>query len=388
MSAWVVFLKEVTDNLRDRRTLMSALIFGPVFGPVLFGYLMYFVINEKMDDVAKPLPISVIGGEFAPELLDQLRMNGIEIKPASSEPEALLAEDSETPVLVIPSDIYTAFRNGEAAMLRIFHDSANDKSSQRVSRLESALDAWGRKIAYLRLQLRGIAPDVIKPVSIEKVDIATESSRSALIFGMLPYFVLLSGILGCFYLAIDATAGERERGSLESLLSLPVPRQHLVIGKVLAATVFSAVSLALCVIIFALAMPYVGLETIGMSSVIRFKQVLAILAVSVPFAFFAAGLLTLVASFAKSYKEAQTYLSIVMLVPLIPVIIGSIVKPEISLKGALIPGFSQHLLIIEIIKGVEVSGHYLLASAGSTLILGALLSAGAIGLYRSERILG
>src|SRR5690606_2063653 len=131
-----------------------------------------------------------------------------------------------------------------------------------------------------------------------------------IIFSMLPYFVLLAGILGCFYLAIDATAGERERGSLESLLSLPVDRGQLVSGKILAAVLFSAVSLAITIGIFALAMPRIGLDAIGVNASLSLLQIAKILAATLPFSVFAAGLLTFVASFAKSYKEAQTYLSI------------------------------------------------------------------------------
>jgi sodium transport system permease protein len=115
---------------------------------------------------------------------------------------------------------------------------------------------------------------------------------------------------------------------------------------------------------------------------------MGIFAVSLPFTLFSAGLLTLVASYAKSYKEAQTYLSIVMLVPLIPVIIGTVTNADLSLTGVLIPGFSQHLLIMETIKGASVSGAYMLYSAGTTIAAGLLMIGGAVLLYRSERILG
>lgn len=387
-SMGIVALKEIRDNLRDRRTLLSALVFGPLFGPVLFAMMMKFVIDREMEEVNQPVPVTVVGAEHAPALVDQLGMHGADVTLSDETPEALLAADNELAVLRIPPDFAETLASGHRASVEVWHDAAKRKSDQRADRVADILEGWGNKIAALRLVARGVAPELVRPVIIDRQDVSTAASRSSLIFAMLPYFVLLAGILGCFYLAIDATAGERERGSLEPLLCLPVGRGKLVMGKILAAVAFSLASLALSIVMFSLAMPRIGLEAIGMNGNLSVAQVLMMFLATAPFALFAAGMLTLVASFAKSYKEAQTYLSVVMLIPLIPVIISSIKSVDLTLGGALVPGLSQHLIILEIIKGVEVAPVMILASAGGTLALGLLMSLAATWIYRSERILG
>lgn len=386
-TALTVFLKEVRDNLRDRRTVMSALLFGPIFGPLLFVFLMKAAITENMKGEGE-LPLVVIGAEHAPNLVQHLVAEGAQIEESAGDPRALVQEDKQTVVLRIPGDVNRHLREARPATLQLFYDFSDSTGNTRAKRVERILDVYSRQLATLRLQARGIAPEVMLPYFVDRVDLSTPTSRGAMIFGMLPYFVLLATIMGAFYLAIDTTAGERERGSLESLLSLPLSRTQIVLGKVAAAVVFSALSLTLTVVIFALAFPQLDLGGLGISTTLGVAQVLAILAVGLPFTLFAAGMLTLVASYAKSYKEAQTYVSIVMLVPLIPVIVGTVMKAELTLAGALIPGFSQHLLIMEIIKGESVTALHLLGSAGTTLLAGGLMTAGAIMLYRSERILG
>lgn len=386
-TALIVFLKEVRDNLRDRRTLMSALLFGPVIGPLLFVFLMKAAINEGMKGEGE-LPVVVIGAEFAPNLLQVLVERGAEIEESDGDPEALIKEDKERIVLVIPADIDALYREARPATLQLYFDRSDSTADRRADRVEKLLTVHSRQLGALRLQARGVAPEVMLPFFIDRVDLSTPMSRGAMIFGMLPYFVLLATIMGAFYLAIDTTAGERERGSLESLLSLPLSRTAIVLGKVAAAAVFSMLSLALTVIVFALAFPQLDLGGLGINTSLDISQVVSILLVSLPFTVFAAGMLTLVASYAKSYKEAQTYLSIVMLVPLIPVIVGTVMRADLSLTGALIPGFSQHLLIMEIVKGAAVPLLFMLYSAGTTLAAGALMIGGAVMLYRSERILG
>ncbi|HEX7030186.1 MAG TPA: ABC transporter permease [Gammaproteobacteria bacterium] len=386
-TAWIVFLKECRDNLRDRRTLFMALLVGPVLGPVMFVGLMKAGISRSMEGAGE-LPAVVIGAEHAPNLVQHLREQGAEIEQSDAQPEALVKEDKERVVLVIPADIGAHYREARPATLQMYFDRSERSAERRAQRLERMLNVHARQLGLMRLQARGIAPEVTLPYYVESIDLSTPMSRAAIFFSMLPYFLFLATIMGAFYLAIDTTAGERERGSLESLLGLPLSRAGIVLGKVAAAVVFSSLSMLLTVIAFALAFPQLDLSALGINTALTPGQIAGILAVTFPFAVFSAGMLTLVASYAKSYKEAQTYLSIVMLVPVIPVAVGAMMSPEISAGGVLVPAFGQHLLIMEIIKGNNVPALYLLYSAGATLAAGALMTLAAIGLYRSERILG
>lgn len=388
-TAWTVFLKETRDNLRDRRTLLSALLLGPTLGPVLFVALMQLAIQQQFKGEDE-LPLQVINAELAPNLVQSLVAHGASITEvdAESDPAAIVERDRDTLVLMIPADINDRYREARTATLTLYYDRSESASSNRAERLAALLNAYSMQMASLRLQARGLAPEIVAPLRVQRIDVSTPMARSVLVFGMLPYFVLLATIMGAFYLAIDSTAGERERGSLEPLLNLPISRGQLVLGKIGAAAAFSAASLTLTVVMFALAFPHLDLGGLGIRTELDIRQVLGILAVALPFSLFAAGLLTLVASYAKSYKEAQTYLSLVMLVPLVPVIIGTVMQTDLSLTGVLVPGFSQHLIILEIVKGMEFPAIYLLYSAGTTLLAAVLMTLGAIWFYRSERILG
>jgi sodium transport system permease protein len=203
----------------------------------------------------------------------------------------------------------------------------------------------------------------------------------------MPYLLVLVVFMGGFYLAIDTTAGEREHGSLEPLLTQPVDRAQLVLGKLTATVFFSAMSLALFLVSFVVAIPFVPLERVGMALEIGASECIAMFLVCVPLMVFAAALLAVVASFAKSYKEAQTYLSLVILVPTLPLIITQLMSVDTSTWLMLVPSLSQSTLINDIITGEPIAPLHIAMSVASTALLAAALAWLAIRLYRRERIL-
>jgi sodium transport system permease protein len=237
------------------------------------------------------------------------------------------------------------------------------------------------------LQLRGIDPSLTRPIVIQEVDTASPAARALTILATFPYFLVLVIFMGGFYLAIDTTAGEREHGSLEPLLTQPISRAQLVMGKLTATCVFSALSLILFLVSFALAVPFVPLERIGMSLEIGLLDCIAVFLISLPLIALAAALLTVVASFAKSYKEAQTYLTIVILIPTFPLILTRLMNVETSIWLMLVPSLSQANLISDVISNQLVLASHLALSASVTAGLAAALAYLAIWLYRRETIL-
>jgi sodium transport system permease protein len=205
---------------------------------------------------------------------------------------------------------------------------------------------------------------------------------------MMTYFCLMSMLMGGFYLAIDTTAGERERGSLEPLLALPVRRSELIIGKILAAAAFMAVSLLLTLLSFGVALAFIPLEALGMSANFGPKIILQVFCVMVVFVPLGAGLMTVVASFTRSNREAQTWLSFVLLVPIAPIMFAVInsTRPTAGLMA--IPSLSQHLLATSLLRGDQISMLHVAISVGTTLAAGLVLIAIAIKLYQREAILG
>ena len=240
----------------------------------------------------------------------------------------------------------------------------------------------------MRLVARGVSPLVLRPINIDEVDVSTPSGRSAILLGMMSYFFIFALLMGGMYLAIDTTAGERERGSLEPLLSLPVTRDQLMLGKIAATCVFMAVSLLLSLCSFYVALKFMPLEQLGMTPNFGPTVLLTAFLVLLPFVLLGASLMTLVASFTKSYKEAQTWLSIVLIAPTLPILIVSILTLRPQIEFMFVPSLSQHLLLVDMIKNEPINMLHVAISVLSTLAIGVVLTLICARLYRREGLLG
>jgi sodium transport system permease protein len=387
----IVFLKEIVDNLRDRRTLASALIMGPVFGPVLFAFVINLSIERSLDDVDKSMELPVVGQQHAPNLVRYLESRNIEIVAGPENPDAA-AEAVRTGlhdvVLVIPGGFGRQLADNVPARVRLYSDGANTQGAREARRAWRALSAYNRELAAIRLSARGINPRLLRPINIDDIDVSTASGRSALLLGMMSYFFIFALLMGGMYLAIDTTAGERERGSLEPLLSLPVTRAQLILGKIAATSVFMAFSLMLSLVSFFIVLKFMPLEQLGMTPNFGIAVVVAAFFLLAPFILLGASLMTLVASFTKSYKEAQTWLSVVLIAPTLPILIVSILTLRPQLEFMFVPSLSQHLILVDMVKNEPMNGLHIAISVLSTLVFAALLTWACARLYRREGLLG
>jgi sodium transport system permease protein len=387
----IVFAKELLENLRDRRVILSAFLFGVLLAPVIFGLTTSLASKRVVASQDKPLRLSVAGVAHAPNLVRFLEENGAQIKAVAMTPDAALSAvraGREDLVLLIDTEYGRKLQAGEPAPLDLVVDTANSQTGASAERARRLLEAYGGQLASLRLLVRGISPEVIRAVDVRTLDVATPAGRSLLILGMMTYFSFMSMLVGGFYLAIDTTAGERERGSLEPLLGLPVRRAELIVGKMLATSAFMSVSLLLTLAAFGIVLQFIPLEALGMSANFGPPVVLAIFAVMLPFVPLGAGLMTAVASFTRSNREAQSWLSVVMLLPIAPIMFAVMnsTKPTAALMT--IPSLSQHLLATSLMRGDVIPPLHLAISAGTTLLLGAVFVGLAIRLYQREAILG
>jgi sodium transport system permease protein len=334
-----------------------------------------------------------VGVEAAGNLAAFLAARGIEPEPdheiAGLDSAARAVAEGVHGFVVVIEDTYAeSIGSDQAARITIVFDRSDSRNSERVQRVQTALRAWSDRVGNLRLLARGVNPAVVRPIIVDIYDISTPTGRSALMLGILTYFLLFAVLMGGMYLAIDATAGERERKSLEPLLTTPVPRASLLLGKVSATTVFMLVSLALTLVGFRIATPFLPLEELGMSSgFTAMTAVYAFLLLS-PFAVLGAFLMTLVASFTKSYKEAQTWLGLLLLVPTLPVAIAMMLDLEPTQAWMWVPSTSQHLLITTLIKQESVDPLMVAQSVMSTLIYAGLIALLTIKLYKREALLG
>jgi sodium transport system permease protein len=387
----IVFAKEMLENLRDRRVILSAFLFGVLLAPVIFGLTTSLASKRVVESQDKPLRLAVSGIEHAPNLVHFLEENGAQVKTVTLAADEAISEvraGSEELVLLIDAEYGEKLQAGEPAPLDLVVDTANQQTSASAERARRLLQAYGGQLASLRLLVRGINPQVVQPVDVRTLDVATPAGRSLLILGMMTYFSFMSMLVGGFYLAIDTTAGERERGSLEPLLGLPVKRAELIVGKMLATSAFMSISLLLTLAAFGIVLQFIPLEALGMSANFGPRVVLAIFAVMLPFVPLGAGLMTTVASFTRSNREAQSWLSVVMLLPIAPIMYAVVngTKPSSALMT--IPSLSQHLLATSLMRGDAIPPLHALISAGTTLLLGGLFVWLAIRLYKREAILG
>lgn len=387
MSPWkVVFWKEVRENLRDRRTMFSTFVLGTLMGPVLFAGLIGLMISVTLERAEKPLQLPVAGGERAPNLIAWLKTRGVEIEPAPADPEAAIRKRDHDVVLRIPAEYAQQWREGRAATLELIVDRSQQKAEQTVSRAERLIAEYASVTVSQRLLVRGISPEVVQPVLIADVDQSTPQSRSGLLLAMLPYLLILTVFAGGNYLATDATAGERERQSLEPLLINPVSRGQIMGGKLIATFAFAVVSLAISLLAFSVTAPMLPVQKIGM--VIEFgpTQCLLLFLVVAPLGLIGAGLLTSVSAFAKGFREAQTYNTLLIILPAIPSMLMALnpVKPADWMYA--LPLLSHQLLIEQTVRGEALVAWQVAASIGCTLAIGVVIALIAARLYHREHL--
>ena len=382
----VVLKKEIRENLRDRKAVFNSLLLAPILFPVLLIGMTWLGTSAQTERAERVLEVPVVGAEQAPNLIRYLEQQGMVVKPAPEDPEALVRSQKEPVIIRIPETFGEQWQAGRPAEIEVIIDPSRPESDIPTSRVKGLLRGYSSEIGMLRLQMRGVSPSVMSPLLIRDVDLSTPQSRGMLIMLFLPYILMITAFMGGMHLAIDTTAGAKERRSLEPLLINPVPRWQIMMGKLVATGVFGMASLVLTLLAFRITLPYLPLAALGMDLGLGLTAMVGILLVVAPVALLAAALLTVLATYAKSFREAQSYMGLLVLIPMIPTLMFMInpVKPEASMMP--IPLFSQNLLIGELVRGEVVPFQWLLYSAGGTLLLAFALMAFAATLFSRPRV--
>ncbi len=379
----VVFAKEVRDNLRDRRSILSAMIY-PVIGPLVLGLTLALVAEWQRTD--KPVELPVVGVERAPSLVTFLEQNGVKLLPAPADPEAAVREGEAKAVLLVPESYPEDFRAGRPARLQLLVDESRNSARAANQKAQRLLTAYGSQVGAQRLLVRGINPELVSALVVERVDLATPGKLAASLLTMLPLFLLMATFVGGMHVAIDATAGERERGSFEPLLINPVSRWDLVAGKWAATLVFSSAVVGFTLVGFVVMSRFVSLGALGVELHFGLGEVGGILAASLPLALLAGALQMLVATFARSFKEAQTYLSLLLFAPMLPGIALGLVTVQPQAWMMAVPGIAQQLLVTELIAGESPPALWYLLAVASSALLSAVCLAVTARLFTREAI--
>ncbi|TCZ85672.1 ABC transporter permease [Lysobacter sp. N42] len=383
-TVWSVMKKELRDIGRDRRTLALALLLGPLLFPLLMVGVGSMAEKRARTELDRVLEIPVEGIERAPNLVAFLATQGITAKKAPADLDAAVAAQHEDVGLRIGAGFAEDWRAGRPAVVEIVADSTRRNAEIPIARVRSALDGYGQQMGALRLLARGIDPSVTRALAVGDRDVASEDAkRGQLLAALLPYFLILTSFLGGAYLILDATAGERERQSLEPLLATPAARGAIVSGKIAAACALGLLTLLLTLLAFKLSAQLAESARMLDVSTLAIAKMLFVL---LPMLLIGTSLLTYLAASAKSVKEAQSHMNWLMLLPMIPTIMLMVNPIKSQPWQFTVPFLSQNQLLMKIVRGewigAQTWGIYLAASFG----LAALLWFAAVRRYHQERL--
>ena len=345
-----VFRKELIDALRDRRTLLVVLLSSVAMGPLVL--VLMSTLIEKMDRRAEAREVVAHGLEHAPTLRNYLERQTFTLKAAPADFEQQLRDSKlGDPVLVVAPDFETDLAAGRVPVLEIVASSANQRAQSGVGRMFTLLRGFNREQATLRLAVRGVSVSTLEAVQLEERDLANPAARAAQLAIMLPFFVLMAVLYGALNAAVDTTAGERERGSLEPLLMNPATPMALTLGKWGAvATVALLIAVLSC---FSFLPGQWLLRSESLSAMFQFgpQEAVAFVLLLAPLAGALAALLMAIAIRCKTFKEAQANATVLLLVVSLLPMIGVFNQGGEMPWHLWVPGLAQTTLMGRVLKG-------------------------------------
>ncbi len=349
-AAWVVYLKELVDALRDRRTLLMVLLSSVAVGPLVLVAVSALVSGVEKRAEARELVVH--GLQHAPTLQNFLERQTYKLRPAPVDYEKLLRDSKlEHPVLVLPPSFEADLRAGLAPQLELVSSSSNQRAQGGTGTVLRLLRQFNQEQATLRLALRGVAPAALETVQVQERDLADPGTRAAQLSSIVPFFVLMAVLYGALNAALDSTAGERERGSLEPLLMTPAPRWSLVLGKWGAVATVGVLIAVLSCLSFLPGQWLLRSEILA--SMFRFGvgEALAFIALLLPLAGALAAVLMAISIRCKTFKEAQASVTLVVLaVSLLPMV--TLFNQEGFAAWHLwVPALAQVTLMGKVLKG-------------------------------------
>ena len=356
-SPWqIVFFKEFRETLRDRRSLGLLLLFTLMY-PVMLGV----ILNQQIKRATKPeregIELAVIGAAQAPNLMIQLKQKNITVHALGPMDEEAIGELLRARKAVALLRLTDKFAENYQAMrparVELWFDSASENGARQRD-VEEVLQAYSSSVTSARLLAHGVSPATVAPIQLQRYDTGTNAARSAGLIGSILGFLFFPAFICGLSAAVDSTAGERERRSLEVLMSQPARTWELVTGKWLAAAALAVIGITLELFLAHLILSWLPLEEIGMSWRVTTADLLLVCIASVPLSLLASAVQIAVAMNARSFKEAQSMLSFVMLVPMIPGIAVSMLELKTELWMYCVPMLSNQTLLREIAKGEAI----------------------------------
>jgi len=381
----VVFRKEVIDAFRDRRALASILI-GALVGPILVWFMLTRLAERQRQVIDIDIP--VVGIEYAPALVDWLgQQAGVKVVPGPADPEKAVRDGDEHVVVLISPEFQKKFRSSSPAEVKVVADGSRSTSRPYVLRVRRLLERYNGEIGSMRLVGRGVSPAIASPLNLEELEVSTAQQRAAMILNFIPLFIVLAAFSAGMQIATDSTAGERERGSLEPLLVNPAPRGAIAAGKWLAATFAAMLGVLLTTALVIGVLRFIPMHEFGVRFRLGVPQVLALLGAVLPMCLLSTGIQTYLATFARSFKESQTYMGILILFPMLPGIIGSVYPLDTQGWMYAVPVLGPHVLASDALSAKEAPLWGFLAAATTALVVSLVLVQLTTSLLKRETII-
>lgn len=393
----IVYRKELIDSLRDQRTLISMIAVPLLLVPLLTIGLLVAVIRQ-VDQASEEVPkVMILGGEDSPNVRAELeKLQGVEIVPQNSDYAEEISNKRIRAAVEIPPGFDAKLAAGEPMSVKIYMYQGELKSGFGANRLEKFFRDLRDRAIRERLEARHLPENMVRPFDIRQQNVASpEKVGGALIGGLVPYFIILLCLTGAMYPAMDLTAGEKERGTIETILCSPVSRTHLVLGKFLMVLTASVATGVLSVISMTVSFGVgkkllQGVANGAADTILQItmtgKAVISVFTMVLPLAVLFSAALLAIALFAKSYKEAQSYISPLMIVVVLPAVAAVLPGVELNTALALVPVLNTSLISKEIMTGTY-HWKYIVLIFASSCIYAAGAIAIAVKLFQREDVL-
>jgi sodium transport system permease protein len=399
-----VYLKELKDSLRDRRAILSIVIIPTLAMPALFfglGKIAAGIISKAKQEIPS---VMIVGGEDSPGVVEKLKQsNKIRVIELATDWKQQISDKKVRAVVQLPAGFETKLKGGELDPVVIYNYEGEMKSGFAVGELDKFFRDLREKTVVARLAERSLPATLIAPFEVKRENVAPpEKVGGNKLGGIVPYVIILLCFTGAMYPAMDLTAGEKERGTMETLLCSPVPRIELVLGKFLVVLTGSLSAMLLSLISMGVSAVGAGVMfagrggakiaaaasqgKVGAMPTIDPSGLFGVVAMVLPVAVLFSAFLFTVSLFAKSYKEAQSYVGPMIFLVIMPAVIGILPGIDLNAKLALVPILNLSLVCKEMLSGVW-HWDYIALIFGSSCLYAAVALAFAVKMFNREDVI-
>jgi len=397
-----IYCKELRDSIRDRRTLISTIVVPTVIIPLLIfgaGFVMKNIVKKARSEASS---VMLVGGSDSPRLVAAFKANDeFRIVPATEDYKAAVSNKHVRVAVEIPEGFDAALDAGKVPVVQILHYQGEMKSSMGRNQVDRFLERYRAEHVQATLRERGLSESIVTPFKIESKNVAPpEKVGGNAIGGFVPYMIIILCFTGAMYPAMDLTAGEKERGTMETLLCSPVNRINIVLGKFLLVLTASAATVGLTIGMMGLsaflapivlgggapAAAAVGEAQSANPMLIDPFGLIGVFAMVIPVAVLFASVQLTVALFAKSFKEAQSYVSPMIVLVFLPAMMGMLPGVELNVKTAIIPLVNISLVCKDMLSGVW-NWPYIALIFGSSAVYSAIALAVCVRMFNREDVI-